>query len=174
MDEQEIIDILKKQKLDHAHPWKALSSEYLTTREFLSLIGFEGRGKEYRQTLFYLEIAAKRDNKGHLLPDYLKKCFRDGAVRVHVFRARSEDLIGVEYRIPVESLDERHAERVKEIVSSRDRKAPCSISRATLKKLKRLSEMTHRSVSEVIDACVDREMDAALGREDGPAWLNGN
>ena len=42
MDEQEIMDILKKQKLDHARPWKALSSEYLTTREFLSLIGFEG------------------------------------------------------------------------------------------------------------------------------------
>ena len=41
-----------------------------------------------------------------------------------------------------------------------------------MKKLKRLSELTHRSVPEIIDACVDREMDAALGRENGAAWLN--
>ena len=27
--------------------------------------------------------------------------------------------------------------------------------------------MTHRSISEIVDACVNREMDAALGREDG-------
>ena len=124
MDEQEIVDILKKQKLDHARPWKAISSDYLTTREFLSLIGIEGRGREYRQALFYLEIASKRDNNGHLLPDSLKKCFRDGSVRVHVFRSRSEGLIGVEYRIPVESLDERYAERIREIVSCRNGKAP--------------------------------------------------
>ena len=42
-------------------------------------------------------------------------------------------------------------------------KRPDSISRATLKKLKRLSELTHRSVPEIIDACVDREMDAGPG-----------
>ena len=164
MDEREIIDVLRKQRLDHARPWKAISSDYLTTREFLSLIGLEGRGREYRQTLFYLEIASKRDNSGHLLPDYLKKCFRDGSVRVHVFHSRSEGLIGVEYRIPVESLDERYAERAKELVSSRNSKTPDSISRGTLKKLRRLSEITHKSVSEIVDACVNREMDAVLGR----------
>ena len=78
MDEQEIVDILKKQRLDQARPWEAISSDYLTTREFLSLVGIEGRGREYRQALFYLEIASKRDNAGHILPDYLKRCFRNG------------------------------------------------------------------------------------------------
>jgi hypothetical protein len=169
MDEQEIIDVLKKQRLDHARPWKAISSDYVTTREFLSLIGIEGTGREYRQALFYLEIASKRDNKGHLLPDYLKKCFRDGSVRVHVFHSRNSDLIGVEYRIPVESLDERYAERVREIVSSRNGKIPDFISPATMKKLKRLSVITRKSVSEIIDESVNREMDAVLGKKDGPS-----
>jgi hypothetical protein len=167
MDEQEIVEILKKQRLDQARPWQAISSDYLTTREFLSLVGIEGRGREYRQALFYLEIASKRDNAGHILPDYLKGCFRNGAVRVHVFRSRNEDLIGVEYRIPAESLDEGYAERVKEIVSSRNGKVPDSMSRTTMKKLRLLSEITHRSIAEIVDACVDREMDAVLGKEDG-------
>jgi hypothetical protein len=168
MDEREIVDILKKQRLDHARPWKAISSDYLTTREFLSLIGIDGRGREYRQTLFYLEIVSKRDSSGHLLPDYLKKCFRDGSVRVHVFHSRNARLIGVEYRIPVESLDEKYAERIKELVSSRNGKTPDSISRATMKRLRQLSEITHRSISEIVDTCVKREMDVVLGKDDGP------
>ena len=69
----------------------------------------------------------------------------------------------------MESLDERYAERIREIVSSRNGKTPDSISRATLKKLRRLSEITHRSISEIVDACVNREMDAVLGKEDGPS-----
>ena len=166
MDEQEIIDILKKQRLDQARPWKAISSDYLTTREFLSLVGIEGRGREYRQALIYLEIASKRDNTGHILPDYLKKCFRNGFVRVHVFRSRSEGLIGVEYRIPVESLDESYEERVKGLVSSRNSKTSDPISRGTFRKLKRLSEITHRSVSEIIDSWANREMDEVLGKRD--------
>ena len=68
------------------------------------------------------------------------------------FGRRSEGLIGVEYRIPVESLDERYGERVKEIVSSRNGKTPDPISRGTLRKLKRLSEITHRSISEIVDS----------------------
>jgi hypothetical protein len=169
VDERDIVDILKKQRLDHARPWEAISSDYLTTREFLSLAGVEGGGRKYRQTLFYLEIASRKEGSGHLLPDYLKRCFRDGSVRVHVFRSRSEGLIGVEYRIPVQSLDERYADRIREILSCRNGKAPDSISRGTLKKLRQLSEITHKSISEIVDECVNREMDAVLGKEDGPS-----
>ena len=166
MDEQEIIGILKQQKLDHARPWKAISSDYLTTREFLSLIGIEGKGREYRQALFYLEIASRRENKSRLLPDYLKKCFRDGSVSVHVFHSRNSGLIGVEYRIPVESLDERYAERIREILAFRNGNILDLISERTLKKLRRLSVITHRSVTDIIDECVNREMDAVLAKQD--------
>ena len=96
-DERDIVDVLKKQRLDHARPWEAISPDYLTTREFLSLAGVGGGGRKYLQTLFYLEIASRKEESAHLLPDYLKRCFRDGSVRVHVFRSRSEGLIGVEY-----------------------------------------------------------------------------
>ena len=95
--------------------------------------------------------------------------FPERIVRVHVFRSRSEGLIGVEYRIPVESLDERYAERVKELVSSRNSKTSDPISRGTLRKLKRLSEITHRSVSEIIDSWANREMDEVLGKRDLPS-----
>lgn len=165
MDDREIVDILKKQRFDHAHPWKPISSDYLTTREFLSLIGVTDRGREYRQALFYFEIASKRTVSGHILPDYLKRCFRDRTVCVHTFRSRSAGLIGVEYRIPVDSLDEGYEERIKELLLSRNGKAPDAISRGTLKKLRRLSDITHKSVSEIIDECVNREMDAVLGRK---------
>ncbi len=169
MDELEIVGILKQQRVDHARPWKAISSEHLTTREFLSLIGIEGRGREYRQSLLYLEIASRRDNTDHLLPDYLKTCFRDGRVHVHVFRSRNESLVGVEYRIPVESLDERYTERVSEIMAYRNGKTPDSISRGTLKKLRQLSEISHKSISEIVDGWVKREMDVLFGKQDGPS-----
>ncbi|OPY03281.1 MAG: hypothetical protein A4E61_01154 [Syntrophorhabdus sp. PtaB.Bin184] len=164
MNEQEIIHILKKQRVDHARPWEAISTEYLTAREFFSLVGIEGRGRDYRQALIYLEIASKRDNSGNVMPDYLKKCFRNGVVRVHVFRSRNERLVGVEYRIPVESLDESYGERVKELVSSRNSRVSDPISRGTLRKLKRISEITHRSVEEILNGWVNREMDDVLGR----------
>lgn len=169
MDEREIVAILRKQRLEQARPWEAISSDYLTTREFLSLVGIGGRGSKYRQALFYLEIASRRESAGHILPEYLKGCFRNGAVRVHIFRSRSEELIGVEYRVPVDSLDERYAERVKELVSSRGCKTPDPISRGTLRKLKRLSEITHRSVSEIIDSWANREMEDLLGIKDRPS-----
>jgi len=167
MDQRDIVGILKKKRLDDARPWEAISADYLTTREFLSLAGVEGRGRKYQQTLFYLEIASRKAESGHLLPDYLKRYFRDGLVRVHVFRSRSEGLIGVEYRIPVQSLDGRYAERIREILSCRNGKTPDSISRGTLKKLRQLSVITQKSISEIIDECVNREMDAVLRKEDG-------
>ena len=48
---------------------------------------------------------------------------------------------------------------------------------APLKKLRQaLSEITHKSISEIVDECVNREMDAVLGRKTGPvlrkAWMN--
>jgi hypothetical protein len=150
----------------HGRP---ISSDYLTTREFLSLIGIEGRGREYRQILLYLEIASRRDKTDHLLPDYLKKCFRDGVVRVHVFRSRNEDLVGVEYPVPIRSLEERYAQRINELVSSRNGKTSDCISRGTLKKLRQLSEITHKSISEIVDGWVNREIHGVLGQEDGPS-----
>ena len=169
MDERQIAGILKNQRMEHARPWKPISPDYLTTKEFLSLIGIEGRGREYRRTILYLEIASRRDNSDQLLPDYLRKGFRDGMVRVHVFRARSETLIGVEYRVPVENVDERYAKRITEIVSCRNGKTPESISRGTLKKLRQLSMITRKSISEMIDTLVSRELEVVLGKQDGPA-----
>jgi exopolyphosphatase/guanosine-5'-triphosphate,3'-diphosphate pyrophosphatase len=42
MNEREIVNALKKRRLDEARPWKAISSDYLTARELLSLIGIGG------------------------------------------------------------------------------------------------------------------------------------
>lgn len=169
MDQREIVGLLNRHRLNQARPWMAISSDYLTTKEFLSLIGIGGRGKEYRQALLYLDIASRRHNSGQLLPAYLRNCFRRGVVSVHVFQGRSKDLIGVEFRIPVDSLDEKYAERIKELISSRNGRGPEPISRGTLRKLRRLSEITHRSISEIIDTCVDREIEAVIGKPGDPA-----
>jgi hypothetical protein len=169
MDQREIVGILNRQRLNQARPWTAISSDYLTTREFLSLVGVEGRGREYRQALLYLDMASRRHNSSPLLPAYLRNCFRGGTVRIHVFQGRSKDLIGVEYRIPIDSLDEQYSERIKELISSREGRARDPISRGTLRKLRRLSEITHRSISEIIDTCVDREIEAVIGKPVNPA-----
>ena len=50
MDEKKIKELFMQEKLKRAHPWKPVSADYLTTMEFLFLIGIDGKGKTYRET----------------------------------------------------------------------------------------------------------------------------
>jgi hypothetical protein len=126
MDRRELADMLKQERLKSARPWEPISDDYLTAREFLSLIGIHGKSKAYRRALRVLRIAHSRsDLLGHL-PEYLTNCFREGIVQVHLFRGTSKGAVAVEYRIPVESLDEKFAALAKRLIPARNSKNPCS------------------------------------------------
>ena len=79
MDLKEAVAMLKQEKLSRARPWSAISDDYLTAREFLSLIGIPGKGRDYRRTIRWLSMASSdRSDKNLYMPEYLKKCFREG------------------------------------------------------------------------------------------------
>ena len=164
MDEKRIKELFRQEKLKRAYPWKHVSADYLTTREFLSMIGIDDRGKRYRQTLYYLDVAASGDNN-HLMPDYLRRCFREGVVSVHVFRGRAKGPISLEYRIPIECLDEKYLQPVKRLVEFRTGKARDYITPAVLRKLSSLSDETAKSISEIIGTLVNREIEIMLAKK---------
>ena len=164
MDETKIKELFMQEKLKRASPWKPVSADYLTTREFLSLVGIDGKGKAYRKTIYQLDIAASADNN-HLMPDYLRRCFREGVVRVHVFRGRARGPVSLEYRIPIESLEEKHLQSARMLTKFRNGKARDYITPAVLRRLTLLSDQAKKSIPEIIGRLVNREVEIMLAEQ---------
>ncbi len=164
MDKEKVKELFRQERLRRAFPWKPVSADYLTTRECLSLIGIESRGKRYRRTLYYLDIAASGDNS-HLIPDYLRSCFKEGIVHVRVFQGRAEGPISLEYRIPIERLDETYVQPAKRLVKFRTDKARDYITPAILRKLSSLSDETEKSIPDIISTLVNREVEIMVARK---------
>ena len=167
---KEIVAALKEAKLASARPWMPISNDYLTVREFLSLIGLYGKRKEYRLTIRHLSMASTRNDSNLPAPEYLKECFREGMVCVHLFRGSPKGTVAFEYRIPVKSLDEKYAGRAKTLTSARNGNIRNSIilSRQTFKGLTLLSARTGKSMSETVEEMVDRELKLMFATEEHP------
>ncbi|OPY70733.1 MAG: hypothetical protein A4E57_00350 [Syntrophorhabdaceae bacterium PtaU1.Bin034] len=164
MDEKTVKEFFRQERLRRASPWKPVSTDHLTTREFLSLVGIESRGSKYRRTLYYLEIAASGDNS-HLIPDYLRRCFKEGVVHVQVFHGRAEGPIALEYRIPIETLEDTYVRSAKRLVKFRTDKARDYITPAILRKLSSLSDETDKSIPDIISTLVNREVQIMVARK---------
>ena len=164
MDEKKIKELFMQEKLKRAHPWKPVSADYLTTMEFLFLIGIDGKGKTYRETLYHLDVAASADNN-HLMPDYLRHCFREWVVCVHIFRGRAKGPIPLEYRIPIESLEEKHLQSARRLTKLRNGKARDYITPAVLRRLTLLSDQAKKSIPEIIGRLVNREVEIMLAEQ---------
>jgi hypothetical protein len=164
MDEKKIKQLFTQEKLKRAHPWEPVSADYLTTMEFLFLIGIDGKGKTYRETLYHLDVAASADNN-HLMPDYLRQCFREGVVCVHIFRGRAKGPIPLEYRIPIESLEEKHLQSAGRLTKLRNGKARDYITPAVLRRLTLLSDQAKKSIPEIIGRLVNREVEIMLAEQ---------
>ncbi len=164
MDEKTVKEFFRQERLRRASPWKPVSGDYLTTREFLSLVGIDGKGRRYRRTLYYLDIAASGDNSD-LMPDYLRRCFKKGVVHVQVFHGRAEGPIALEYRIPIEALDDAYVQSAKRLVKFRTDKARDYITPTILRKLSSLSDETEKSIPDIISALVNREVQMMVARK---------
>jgi hypothetical protein len=164
VDEKRVKELFRQEKLKRARPWKPVSADYLTTREFLSLIGIDGRGKTYRETLYRLDVAASGNNN-HLMPDYLRRCFREEVVCVHIFRGRAKSPIPLEYRIPIESLEEKHLQSARRLTKFRNGKARDYITPAVLRRLTFLSDQVKKSIPEIIGRLVNREIEIMLAEQ---------
>ena len=158
MRAKEIARMLHAERLKRARPWVPVSSDYLTAREFFSLIGIEGKGRHYRRTLRYLRLASNRGDDAGRAPEHLNQCFLKG-LRVEVFQGRGKGVVSVEYRIPVESLNEGYVEQARKLISGRHGKAAdtISVSHEAFKELVALSARAGKSIPELIEQWVHRE-----------------
>ena len=158
MRAREIADVLHAEKMKRARPWTPVSAEQLTAREFLALVGIEGKGRRYRRTLRYLRLTFNRDDEAGRAPGALSKCFREG-VRVQVFQGRGHGAVAVEYRIPLESLNEEYAERARRLISGRNGRPSdsISVSHETFKQLVALSARAGKSIPDMIEEWARRE-----------------
>jgi len=107
------IGMTKEAELKRAQPWEPISDDYLSAREFLSLMGIRGKTKRYRRALGYLRLAATGSAIVYHLPDLLKDCFREGLVNVHPFKGSTGRAVAIEYRIPLPSLRGEYQYRAK-------------------------------------------------------------
>jgi len=153
--------MITEEKLKRSRPWEPISDDYLSAREFLSLIGIQGKSKAYRRALRYLTMAAYRSDILDRMPDSFKDCFREGIVRSHSFRGTTGGVVAFEYRIPVESLDEKYAKLAKKVIRARHGKNPYAIpiSQTTFRRLTVLSEKVGKSNSELVEELVQKELE---------------
>jgi hypothetical protein len=154
----EIAELLQEERLKRACPWTPVSAEQLTAREFLSLIGIKGKGRRYRRTLRHLSLTCTRNDEADRAPGYLTKCFRQGVI-VQVFQGRGHGAVSVEYRIPVESLEDEYADRARRLISGRSGKPSdsISVSRETYKHLVALSGRAGKSIPDMVEEWARRE-----------------
>jgi hypothetical protein len=155
------IGMTKEAQLKRALPWEPISDDYLSAREFLSLMGIHGKSKRYRRALSYLRLAAAGSAIVDHLPDLLKDCFREGLVSVHPFRGSTRGAVAIEYRIPLPSLSGKYLYLARKLIAARHSKHPCAvrISREAFRGLTVLSKKTGKSTSELVEAWVQRELE---------------
>ena len=99
------------------------------------------------------------------MPDYLRHCFREGVVCVHIFRGRAKGPIPLEYRIPIESLEEKHLQSARRLTKLRNGKARDYITPAVLRRLTLLSDQAKKSIPEIIGRLVNREVEIMLAEQ---------
>ncbi len=159
--------MLKEAKLKRARPWEPISDDYLSAREFLSLVGIHGKGRGYRRALCYLRLAAGNSDILNRTPDSLKDCFQEGLVCVHSFRGSTGGAVGIEYRIPIESLNGKYAHLAKKLIPARHSKNPYAvpISRHAFRGLTVLSKREGKSTSELIGEWVQEELEHSFAHE---------
>ena len=158
MRAREIAKVLQEERLKRALPWTPVSADQLTARELLSLVGIEGKARRYRRTLRYLRMTSNRGDGAVRAPDYLSECFREG-VRVQVFQGRGNGAVSVEYRIPVESLNQKYAELAKRLISVRNGSASdfICVSREAFRELVALSARAGTTIPEMVEQWAHRE-----------------
>jgi len=165
MDQPKMSDtltaLLKEAQLKLSQPWGPISDDYLSAREFLSLIGIHGKSKRYRRALSYLRLAATGSTISDHLPDLLRDCFREGLVNVHPFRGSTGGAVAIEYRIPLPSLSGKYLYLARKLIAARHSKHPYAvrISREAFRGLAVLSKKTGKSTSELVEAWVHKELE---------------
>ncbi len=155
------IGMTKEAQLKRALPWAPISDDYLSAREFLSLMGIHGKSKRYRRALSNLRLAATGSAIVRYLPDLLKDCFREGLVNVHPFRGSTGGAVAIEYRIPLLGLDGRYQHLARKLIAARHSKHPyvVRISREAFRGLAVVSKKTGKSTAELVEAWVHKELE---------------
>ncbi len=153
VDREQLRARLRQERLKRAGPWRPLSGESLTPREFLFLLELGAGQRDYRETVLYLRRAAS--NKNRPMPDYLKAMFRDGVVAVDMVQGRAGGPISVEYRVPINCLQKGYIRVAQEIVDLRNKKLHQCLDDATLHRLTQFALENNRTIREIIRVSVE-------------------
>jgi len=154
IDRKQLRARFRQERLKRARSWTPRSGESLTPKEFLFLVEISADERDYRETVLFLRRAAS-PNKNRSTPDYLKVMFRDGVVFVDMVQGRPGGPISVEYRVPINRLEERYVRVAHELVDLRSRKLRGCLNDVTLHRLAQLALETHRTIPEMIWASVE-------------------
>ena len=153
VDREQLRARLRQERLKRAGPWRPLSGESLTPREFLFLLELGADERDYRETVLYLRKAAS--NKNRPMPEYLRAMFRDGVVAVDMVQGRPGGPISVEYRVPINCLQKGYVRVAQEIVDLRNKKLHQCLDDATLRRLAQLALENNRTIPEIIRVSVE-------------------
>ena len=156
--------IIHDEMMQKAQPWEPITEHYLTTEEFLGILGIKKSSGRYRAVLKAFCLACSRTDGQSLMPDHLKRIFLNGIVRVHLFEYKQKKSpVKFVYRIAVQDINEEYMPEVQKVMDFRNEvKTPGAIDvyPRTMKKLKYLSLKTRTSISDLIEKLVNKEVNS--------------
>ena len=151
IESSEANKIIDEQQLLTARPWEPLTEDYLSTYEFLTVLGIKRSSRKRKEIQRYLYLACSRTDAQSLLPDYLKRVFLDGVVRVHFFNYKKKGPVKFMYRIAVKDIGKEYLPTVAKVIALREKiKATDAIDTQTRKSLAYLAVSTGKNINSLI------------------------
>jgi len=142
-----------------AKPWTPITDEYLSSKEFLLLLGLNPKATDYRyrKLLHFCEIAAHPDSNHDLFPGRLRDCFMDRTVNILAFKGHYGDATRakVEYRIAIADLAKDCQVRALDIVLKRVAEST-KLTESTRLGLRTLAYENNQSISQVINDLIKK------------------
>ncbi len=155
LDEDAIRKLVKEKTGEVALPREALSGDFITSKEFASLLGMS-TNRPRRRLLVYLSMISQGRNL-ETIPWEIRECFVGHKPVVCVYQGNGS--VNYEYRIAIKDLYGKFQAAAREMAISRTSGESVYVKPATLKQLKYLSIRFKTDISSVIDILVNRELE---------------
>jgi len=150
-DENAIKKLARKKLAENALPYAPISDEFITAREFASLVGMSSHRPQRRLKVLLSMISQGKDPE--TIPAEIRECFAGQKPVVHVYQGKGS--IDYEYRIAIKDLSGGYVSAARQAINGRSN----YVKPGTLKKLRYLSMHFKTDISSVIDILVNREIE---------------
>ena len=113
----DINDAIVSMRYANAREWEPISDKYLTLKEFATLVGLSCSRSNLARLRTYLNLVIGGNNQNNI-PDIIKRLFRDGHAKVHIFRGINTT-VNVEYRVAISDLTQEYGEKAGKLILTR-------------------------------------------------------